>query len=40
MSKKSETAGIWLKAIAAVVSFIAGLLTGGGTDIVSNITNF
>lgn len=40
MSEKSNKAGIWLKAIAAVISFIAGIITGGSTDIVNNITNF
>ena len=40
MSNKSTKAGNWLKAIAAVISFIAGLLTGGNTSVVDNITNF
>lgn len=40
MSNKSTKAGNWLKAIAAVISFIAGLITGGNTSVVDNITNF
>ena len=40
MSNKSTKAGSWLKAIAAVISFIAGLITGGNTSIVDNISNF
>ena len=40
MSNKSVKAGVWLKAIAAIISFIAGLVTGGSTPIVDNISNF
>lgn len=40
MSNKSTKAGAWLKAIAAIISFIAGLITGGNTSVVDNITNF
>lgn len=40
MSNKSTKAGAWLKAIAAIISFIAGLITGGNTSVVENITNF
>ena len=40
MSNKSTKVGNWLKAIAAVISFIAGLITGGNTNVVDNITNF
>lgn len=40
MSNKSTKAGAWLKAIAAVISFIAGLITGGNTNVVDNISNF
>ena len=40
MSNKSTKAGIWLKAIAAIISFIAGLVTGGSTPVVENISNF
>ena len=39
MSNKSAKAGIWLKAIAAIISFIAGLVTGGSTPVVDNISN-
>lgn len=39
MSNKSTKAGNWLKAIAAVISFIAGLLTGGNTALVDNVSN-
>lgn len=39
MNQKQSKAGNWLKAIAAVISFIAGLLTGGNTSIVDNINN-
>lgn len=40
MSNKSTKASVWLKAIAAIVSFIAGLITGGNTPVVENISNF
>lgn len=40
MSNKSTKAGAWLKAIAAIISFIAGLITGGNTNVVDNISNF
>ena len=40
MSNKSTKAGAWLKAIAAIISFIAGLITGGNTSVVENISNF
>ena len=40
MSNKSIKAGAWLKAIATIISFIAGLITGGSTPIVDNISNF
>ena len=40
MSNKSTKAGNWLKAIAAVISFIAGLITGGNTSIVENLNSF
>lgn len=40
MSNKSTKAGAWLKAIAAIISFIAGLITGGNTSLVENISNF
>ena len=40
MSNKSIKAGNWLKAIAALISFLAGLITGGNTPIVDNISNF
>ena len=40
MSNKSTKAGAWLKAIAAIISFIAGLITGGNTSVVDSISNF
>ena len=40
MSNKSIKASNWLKAIAALISFLAGLITGGNTSIVDNISNF
>ena len=40
MSNKTSKAGAWLKAIAAIISFIAGLITGGNTSVVDDITNF
>ena len=39
MSNKSTKASAWLKAIAAIISFIAGLITGGNTSVVDNISN-
>lgn len=40
MSNKSTKAASWLKALAAIISFIAGLITGGNTSVVENISNF
>lgn len=40
MNNKQSKAGNWLKAIAAIISFIAGLLTGGNTDLVNQMSNF
>ena len=37
--KKNKFANI-LKAISAVIGFIAGLITGGTTPVLDNITNF
>ena len=38
MTKKGKAAN-WLKAIGAIIAYIAGLLTGN-TDVVSNFINF
>lgn len=38
MSKKGKAAN-WLKAIAALIAYLAGLLTGN-SDAVSNLINF
>lgn len=38
MSKKGKAAN-WLKAIAALIAYLAGLLTGN-SDVVSNLINF
>ena len=38
LAKKGKAAN-WLKAIAALIGYLAGLLTGN-TDVVSNFLNF
>ena len=38
LAKKGKAAN-WLKAIAALIAYLAGLLTGN-TDVVSNFLNF
>ena len=38
LAKKGKAAN-WLKAIAALIAYLAGILTGN-TDVVSNFINF
>ena len=38
LAKKGKAAN-WLKAIAALIAYLAGLLTGN-SDVVSNLINF
>ena len=38
MTKRGKAAN-WLKAIGAIIAYLAGLLTGN-TDVVSNFINF
>lgn len=38
MSKKGKAVN-WLKAIAALIAYLAGLLTGN-SDVISNLINF
>lgn len=38
LTKKGKAAN-WLKAIGAIIAYLAGLLTGN-TDVVSNFINF